>query len=252
MRSATLDDVDKLVDLEERSWKSHLKADKKKIESFINKYAAGQYVYEVDNVIRGILYTQRISSFEQLLNGKFETQTDLHSSDGTIIQLCSIAAPYPKFGNVGDLLRNYALQEARKNPQIIEVVAMTRCSKFEHSPENSPSQSIAEQNIYYEKYARSGKDPTLFFHMSGGAEIVQIVHGYRPKDADNLGNAILIRYNIRGKNNVSYLLCGPYIELPIILHHLSFIRVLFSLRFLPVVSVLLSLLIQIYLKRQMN
>lgn len=73
---------------------------------------------------------------------------------------------------------------------------MTRCSEFHIDSELTDE----EKQLNYELYVSKAQDPTLFFHVSGGAEIVEIVRNYRPEDLDNLGNAVLIRYDI----HVSY------------------------------------------------
>eukprot|EP01036_Dinobryon_divergens_P038379 gene38379-50381_t len=38
----------------------------------------------------------------------------------------------------------------------------------------------------YQEFVYSIQDPTIFFHVSGGADIVQIVPNYRPEDFSNL------------------------------------------------------------------
>ena len=90
------------------------------------------------------------------------------------------------------------LNAARGDSTLDEVVAMTRCSNFNANLDKN----VEEQQQEYEEYVRSGRDPTLFFHLTGGAEILAIVENYRSQDTDNLGNAVLIRYNLR---NVSLL-----------------------------------------------
>jgi hypothetical protein len=94
------------------------------------------------------------------------------------------------------------LQMALLDPSITDVVAMTRCSQFLPVA----GRSIEETQEDYEAYVKSGRDPTLFFHMSGGAEVLAILEGYRPEDVDNLGNAVLIDYNVE---NVRFL--NPYL-----------------------------------------
>lgn len=69
---------------------------------------------------------------------------------------------------------------------------MTRCSIF-----TKQSQQPVESTMKaYSKYVFGLKDPTIYFHISGGANIKEIVANYRENDVDNLGNAILIQYNL--------------------------------------------------------
>lgn len=68
---------------------------------------------------------------------------------------------------------------------------MTRCSEFQVREELT----LEEQQRGYELYVSKAEDPTLFFHVSGGADVIGVVRNYRPEDIENLGNAVLIRYN---------------------------------------------------------
>ena len=88
-----------------------------------------------------------------------------------------------KLGNAAAKLRSHALQEAAKDKSIVAVVAMTRCSAFETNTAEDASTETLERYVY------RFTDPTIFFHVSGGAHVRKIVHGYRPEDYDNLGSA---------------------------------------------------------------
>ena len=67
---------------------------------------------------------------------------------------------------------------------------MTRCSAFETNTAEDASTETLERYVY------RFTDPTIFFHVSGGAHVRKIVHGYRPEDYDNLGSATLINYDL--------------------------------------------------------
>jgi len=97
-------------------------------------------------------------------------------------------------GNVGAELRNFALMHARSSG-ITRVVAMTRCSEFDFSS-IPPDLSADQRNSIYADYVHSIRDPTIFFHVSGGAKILDIIHDYRPEDYKNLGHGVLIAYDI--------------------------------------------------------
>ena len=48
----------------------------------------------------------------------------------------------------------------------------------------------------YKLYVESNDDPTIFFHVSGGAKIHRIADQFRPEDTANLGCAVLISYEV--------------------------------------------------------
>jgi polyketide synthase PksN len=155
-------------------------------------HSTGQWVAEKGGNVHGVLYTQRIASIDSLTTGSFVQQLDFHDDAGPVLQLCAVTA-LSDGGNVGALLRDHALRNA-KFCGLTEVVAMTRCSNF--NPRSDSEATIDERKREYQRYVQAGRDPTLFFHLSGGASIYQIVWDYRPEDVDNLGSAILVRYPI--------------------------------------------------------
>lgn len=85
------------------------------------------------------------------------------------------------------MLRSQALLEASEDSSIKGVVAMTRCSAFECKDASTEE---------LERYVHGHNDPTIFFHVSGGAHIHQVIYGYRPDDYENLGSATLISYDL--------------------------------------------------------
>eukprot|EP01041_Mallomonas_annulata_P007188 gene7188-14654_t len=190
IRTATELDVDHLLDLEKSAWEIHLQANKHQIINRIRTYPLGQYVLEVEGILCGVLYTQRIDDYKLLLTSTSANHHLLHSSNGQILQLIAIAATSsPKGGNIGAALRNHALSVGAMDPSIACVVAMTRCNKF--------VTSVHDDNQFksYREYVMSGKDPTIFFHISGGAQVLEIVQGYRNEDVGNLGHGVLIKYD---------------------------------------------------------
>jgi|APGre2960657444_1045066.scaffolds.fasta_scaffold30119_2 hypothetical protein len=90
-------------------------------------------------------------------------------------------------GNLASLLRCNAIKLAAADDSIKGVVAMTRCSAFSAS---------SLQPEEYGNYVHGNEDPTVFFHVSGGATVIKVVEGYRPDDSDNVGAAILISYDL--------------------------------------------------------
>jgi hypothetical protein len=53
----------------------------------------------------------------------------------------------------------------------------------------------------YEAYVLSYRDPTIFFHFSGGATFTPVVKNYRLEDVDNVGNAVLMEYKINDSSH---------------------------------------------------
>jgi acyl transferase domain-containing protein/acyl carrier protein len=208
IRNATLDDVLLLTELDALCWEPHLAASAELIKKRIVLFSEGQYVAVMNEDICGVLYTQRVNSTTDLLGGEFSSQHDLFMTDGPIVQLCSIAVN-PRLSNnvnVGAHLRNHAIAVARRDPLTNSIIALTRCEGFHDGVNNQPPYDE------YVKYVYSVRDPTIFFHVSGGAEIVKIVDSYRPEDTANLGNAVLITYpigSVREDLDVTPLgLCG--------------------------------------------
>jgi hypothetical protein len=142
------------------------------------------------------MYTQLLASVNDLLkeSNSFATQEDLHRSTGySVVQLLGVAV-LPEFAHlqIGAALRDFVLQLAHADESITSVVAMTRCSL-----------STAGDEAEYAKKAMGGDDPTLQFHIGGGARVVQVVRQYRPEDTVNLGNAVLIQYDLHKTNRTA-------------------------------------------------
>jgi polyketide synthase PksM len=93
IRSAKFEDVPALLTLEELSWKEHLRASEATIVDRISKYSNGQYIAEVDGVVRGVLYTQRIRDVNEMTSMGFAKQASLHDPNGSFIQLLAINVP---------------------------------------------------------------------------------------------------------------------------------------------------------------
>jgi hypothetical protein len=140
------------------------------------------------------MFTQLLASVNDLLqeSNSFATQEDLHRSTGySVAQLLGVAV-LPDFAHlqIGAGLRDFVLQLAHTDEAITSVVAMTRCS----------SSTLGDETEYIKK-AMDGDDPTLQFHLGGGAKVIQVVRKYRPEDTVNLGNAVLIQYDLNKISN---------------------------------------------------
>eukprot|EP01037_Dinobryon_pediforme_P018179 gene18179-18429_t len=112
-------------------------------------------------------------------------QSNIEAAVGSI-------AVHPEYSHlqIGQALRDFVHRlSSEKESGILEVVAMTRCS------------AAPPPGVDYLAYVESKVDPTIQFHVRGGAQIVKVVRNYRPADVLNSGNAVLIAYNNLGKEN---------------------------------------------------
>ena len=197
MRPISDHDLEDIMLHEKRCWSANLFPKKGTVEVYLEHFPSGQWVACYNNKIIGTLFSQRISSIDLLLSGSFECETNHHTVDGALLQICSIAVDRDMpHGNIACLLRDYVFESCRNlsEHRISKIVAMTRCRSFE-TIEIPPDASHTEMSALYEKYVFAGRDPTIFFHLSGGAKIIQVVPGYRPEDVENLGHAVLMEYD---------------------------------------------------------
>lgn len=93
IRNATLSDMSCLVAIEEVSWKPHLRASADTIRRRISVYPAGQFIVEVDGVVKGVLYTQRIRDVDEMTSKGFAGQASMHDPAGEYVQLLAINVP---------------------------------------------------------------------------------------------------------------------------------------------------------------
>jgi hypothetical protein len=199
IRNAGAQDLDQLMVIEKECWKD-LQLPLDRISSRLRAYPCGQWVCEINGVVVGVMYTQKLRSVDDLLHSgmTFSGQDQLHSSDfsAPVLQLLGVAV-LPAYAQlqIGAALRDFVLQVARVNGQVRQVVAMTRCSSEKLLNFNESHRS--EWEAKYLSMVASADDPTLAFHVSGGAKIVQAVPGYRVEDTLNQGFSVLIRYTLQ-------------------------------------------------------
>ena len=191
IRFAVEADIGQLLELEHKCWVKNLRADEDQIRNCINRNPLGNFVLDIDGQLSGVLYTQRIKNKNQLLDESFQMHHRLAVPNGPVLQLLSIAVnpDIIGYGNIGAILRDTVTALHQGSVGVREIVAMTRCSNY---LANYPVKS--RSFVTYEEWVLSGKDPTIWFHMSGGAQVVRVVRAYRPNDRANLGHAVLISY----------------------------------------------------------
>lgn len=195
IRLACIDDAPALVLLEASCWPEHMRGDLAAIESRLRSHAAACLVaiVKVDDAsvpnerIVASLYTQRISSVDALRASHFPSYM-CADAQSKVLHFYSVSA-LSRFQHLqlGTSLRDFAKQLALCEG-IVSAVATTRCSNF--VPGSNPSADA------YGQYAHSATDPTLLFHISGGAKITGVIAQYRPEDHENLGHAVLAEYFI--------------------------------------------------------
>ena len=209
IRRANLGDAPALAELDAKSWPAPLSGlSQPEIEQRIERFELGQLaLFDGDNKLVGSLYTQRIASIDQLRHkATFRSVLRLHEPDGRVWQLISVQVdPTLTARGLGDMLINYALTVAKATPGVQAVVAVTRTRGWATAQAKGASTSL-------EEYARSSVDPGLNFHTGRGAEVVEVVEGWRSEDTANEGCGILIRYDlhqfylIMGSSSSTYLI----------------------------------------------
>lgn len=199
VRQARASDLAALERLEKICWAPELQARPEELAARLERYPEGQYVAEIGALVIAVIYSQRIDSAEQLLGATAESVGRLHARDGKILQLLAVnAEPSRSDLAVGDCLLDLMLDLARTDPATDHVVAVTLCSAHAHHRHVSPRD-------YLELRDESGQliDPTLHFHEHRGAELVDVIEGYRPRDRANEGRGVLIRYDLSNRSRLA-------------------------------------------------
>ena len=219
IRRASVADVNALCVLEQECWAAGLRSSREKImrrlgdgrSVFVAVTRDGEGGASRNGGVVGCLYTQRIVSTDVLTShGEQELH---HSVGGPVVQLLAIAVrPTSQSRGIGPGLRDHALLCAAldEDVPVLDMVAATRCSSFRPDA----AASLDKDTTRYEAAlvtatsvsASSGRrgqensttlDPTVLFHVSGGARVDGVLQGYWPEDVANLGHAVLVRYALR-------------------------------------------------------
>lgn len=193
IRHPHLSDLPALVNLEAKCWPKHLQAPADEIRQRIERFPNGHCVLEMDGQIVGVIYSQRISSAGVLKNATYAEVQSLHIRQGKVIQLLGInILPELQDKGLGDQIREFMLQLCALKGGIERVVGVTRCKNYVLHTHIPIEEYISQHNELGQLL-----DPILRFHQQGGATIKGIIPNYRPEDVDNLGNGILIEYDIK-------------------------------------------------------
>ena len=123
IRQATIEDIPEIIRLEEKCWKSHLRASYEVIERRIHNFPQGQFLLVREETIAGILFTQIVENIESLHNASYSNLSDLHNNNGKFMQLISIAVDIQLVPNGANILREQAKKFAASAENIQKIVA---------------------------------------------------------------------------------------------------------------------------------
>jgi len=193
IRHANEEDLSALAKIEKDCWPKYLQASSELILRRISNYPEGNCIFEVENRIIGVIYSQRIKNLNDINNITMDNISSIHSDDGRIIQLLSISIlPEARHFGPGDQLLEYMLQYSSMKSDVDKIVTVSLCKDYR-------KYSYMTMEKYIRKRNSNGEliDEILRFHESHGGKIKGIIPGYRPFDIDNLFNGVLIEYEIK-------------------------------------------------------
>ena len=119
-----------------------------------------------------------------------------HDPCGHILQLIAISTDLDAALGLGSELRAFALLLAKLDPTLHSVIGVTRCSDFD-------GDDMAKYVAAHEIGAQT--DKTLAFHTGYGAQILRLVHEFRPEDVKNRGTGVLIQCLRKAKKKAMFL-----------------------------------------------
>jgi len=192
IRVAESSDLAQLELLEQECWALHLQQDRAALQKRLDCFGEGQLVLEVGSShsgweVAGSLYTQRLSSVQQLEHAQYCSLPSVHCAGGSVLQLISIQISQQHTGNVyGSALRDHALALASLDDSIESVVGVTRCRQYAVAVAECPGLSMMQ-------HVENG-DIGVQFHTARGAHVRYAVPEYRPEDTENGGVGVLIEY----------------------------------------------------------
>ncbi len=195
VRPATQNDLARLWELEELCWK-HTRTQKDVLLERLQRHPQGQFVLEKKGEVLGAIYSQRIAEVDALSRCNAGDVHQLHRASGPIVQLLAVNI-HPQAQNLGygDQLLEFMLQRCSLMEGVRQVVGVTLCTKFDAGGPLSFEQYIRLEN--------GDQDPVLLFHRLHGAKVVKAMAGYRPADQANLGNGVLVSYDLDARQALS-------------------------------------------------
>jgi polyketide synthase PksN len=195
IRHPDLADIPALLALEELSWIEPLRATEEELRRRIQSHRTGQFLLEMEGVLAGVIYSQRIAANAPLFDHTFRTVSALHIPEGKIVQALAVnSLPSLQQYALGDQLLEFLLQLATLNPAIEQVVGVTLCKLYRAEQGLTMAAYIRQRNQYGQP-----TDPILNFHHAHGAQIKGLVPNYRPPDRQNEGNGVLVMYDLQNR-----------------------------------------------------
>ena len=192
VRLAMIDDLPALLRLEEACWPERMRVAPSELEQRITRYPLGQWVIELRGEVLGVIYSQRIADLDRLRSSACRDLASLHDEHGSIVQLLGLNVfPESRHLGLGDRLLDLMLMRSSLQGGVKQVAGVTRCKDFRGA-------SLDELATYVRARDAAGNpsDPILQFHHGHGAELLDLVVGFRPEDTDNLGAGVLLRYDL--------------------------------------------------------
>ncbi|MFP2957514.1 GNAT family N-acetyltransferase [Myxococcus sp. 1LA] len=192
IRWARPGDLPALERLERECWDAELRAPDAVLKARIEKHPQGQLVLELDGQVVGAIYSQRISDDRVLRNATAETVDSLHVDGAPVVQLLGVnVSPSAQHSRLGDRLLEFMLQYCGLSNDVIAVVGVTRCKAYGRHAHLPLAHYVASRDEH-----GLSVDPVLRFHQLHGAELGELIAGYRVRDTDNHGHGVMVRYDV--------------------------------------------------------
>ena len=191
LRHPTLDDIAQLLELDRLTQPSGLHTPVEELIRRVTTTPQTTLLLDVSGCIGAALYSQRIDAIEALRGTDYADCIRLQRNDGQHVQLLGLyVLPAMRGRGYSDVLIESMLLYARLLGSVKSVVGVTRCADYpKHRLEFGMHTYIRAQNTLGQLL-----DPMLHFHVSHGAQVREVLPGFRPGDVDNEGAGVLIQY----------------------------------------------------------
>ena len=174
IRRAVREDLKSVLRIDAECWTSKMRRTRSTMLNYIN---LGQ-VYVATDLNTKETFASIVLRFDE------------RNDNMELIAVSSL--PERRDHQAGNMLRLFVLQLARFDPRIKSVIALSRTSLFRGS-----------DMTRYREYVRSGIDPTMRFHISHGAQMIEILEDARPEDEQNLGCIVKMKYDVSSTSSIS-------------------------------------------------
>ncbi|AZC26527.1 GNAT family N-acetyltransferase [Pseudomonas sessilinigenes] len=186
-------DLPRLRELELACWPSGLGATEAVLQRRLELYPQGQLVLEYQGQLVAAIYSQRLAAVEQLRHSDCFQVEALHDPAGPVAQLLGICVhPEHQGEGLADELIDFTLVYLASLDAVRNVVGVTRC----HHYDARRADALSLKDYIRRRDEVSGRllEPMLWFHESHGAQVREVLEGYRPGDAVNRDAGVLVEY----------------------------------------------------------